>query len=109
MELNINKFCRSLTATEKREYEEFCRCENLIFSSPMLWYKQCGKSIKFYILSKNSLFKTESSLHVTIKQCVAVAVFINTNNEKLFFFEIDKASEALQFYNQMLMALKNIN
>lgn len=114
MEININKFCRSLTPAEKEQYSEFGKCENLFFTSPLLSWLQPGNlnyanEIRLYILPEFSLFEAPMSRYITKKECVAVAVLTAAGIEQLFFFEIDKASEALEFYNKMLEALKNNN
>lgn len=110
MEYNINKFFRSLTSTEKEQYEEFGTVENMFPTGPFLAWKLNGLNrIYLFILSNNSFFVTFDSEHVAIKECIAVVAKATRCEEKFFFFEIDKATEALQFYNQMLIALKNNN
>lgn len=102
MEYNINKFCRSITAAEKEQL--------FPTGSFLAWKDELGLNIiNLFILSNNSFFVTSDSEHVTIKNCIAVVAKATHCEEKFFFFEIDKASEALQFYNQMLLALKNNN
>lgn len=115
MEYNINKFCRSLTPAEKKEYKKYGLVENMFPTGPFLaWKDKLGlelglNRIYLFILSNNSFFVTFDSEHVAIKECIAVVAKATRCEENFFFFEIDKATEALQFYNQMLVALKNNN
>lgn len=111
MEYNINKFCRSLTPAEKEQYKKYGTVENMFQTGSFLaWKDEVGLNrIYLFILSNNSFFVTSDSEHMTIKDCIAVVAKATRCEEKFFFFEIDKATEALQFYNQILVALKNNN
>lgn len=108
--MNTTANIRSLNKDEKKQLKESGDVANLEFEAPFLgWQSKNQKSqICFFDVDENALIETALTMYATLQSGIFLSVF-TSNCERIFSFKKSEYSEALDFYNKMVEALKNNN
>lgn len=112
MDTITKRFCRSLTATERKQFKELGELCGIDYNCPLLSYKNTinnyKNEIRFFEIWKNSLFETPITQYITILNGIVISLD-TAGGERLYYFELDEYPVALDFYNKMIEAIKNNN
>ena len=111
MEINIKKFCRNLTADERKQIKANGEPAGIDYSAPLLAWKanKAGNEIMFFEVWCECLFESPIFHYVAIKDGIVIVVETMSGMERMYFFEVSEYAAALDFYNKMTEALKNSN
>ncbi|MBQ3690180.1 MAG: hypothetical protein II937_10045 [Bacteroidales bacterium] len=110
MEINKKKFCRNLTADERKVIKAGGELAGIDYSAPLLaWKNKAGSEIMFFEVWCECLFESPIFHYVAIKGGIVIVVETMSGMERMYFFEVSEYAAALDFYNKMTEALKNSN
>lgn len=108
--MNTNANIRFLTKDEKKQLKENGDIANLDFAAPFFGWqsKNQNSQIRFFAVDENALIETALTMYATLQSGIFISV-LTSDCERVFSFNKSEYTEALDFYNKMVEALKNNN